>query len=46
MQILLKALDHVLVTMFLVGGVGSAVVFVVVVISFTRDMLKLSDKGE
>ncbi|MES2220383.1 MAG: hypothetical protein V4587_05390 [Acidobacteriota bacterium] len=39
MHLLLRVVDHVLVGMFLVGGVGSAVVFVVVVISFAKDML-------
>ena len=46
MHLLLKVVDHVLVGMFIVGGIGSAVVFVVVVVSFTRDMLNVSDKSE
>jgi hypothetical protein len=46
MHLLLKVVDHALVGMFVVGGIGSAVVFVVVVISFTRDMLNLGDKTE
>lgn len=43
MQILLKILDHFLVGMFLVGGVGSAFV---IVISFIEDMHKLTAKDE
>ena len=43
MQILFKALDHVLVAMFLIGGVGSAFV---IVISFAEDMHELFTKDE
>ena len=43
MHALLKLIDHVLVTMFLVGGVGSAVV---IVISFAEDMHELFSKNE
>jgi hypothetical protein len=43
MQILLKVVDHVLVAMFLVGGVGSAFV---IVISFVEDMHELLSKND
>ena len=43
MQILLKILDHILVGMFLIGGVGSTFV---IVISFVEDMHKLTAKDE
>ncbi|HVC90801.1 MAG TPA: hypothetical protein VND66_09300 [Acidobacteriaceae bacterium] len=43
MQIFLKALDHILVGMFLVGGVGSAFV---IVISFAEDMHELVTKND
>lgn len=43
MQLLLKTLDHVLVAMFLVGGIGSAFV---IVISFVEDMHELFTKNE
>jgi hypothetical protein len=46
MHQLLEVLGRVLVTMFLVGGVGSAVVIVVVVISFSKDMRTLFAKDE
>jgi hypothetical protein len=46
MRLLLEVLDRVLVTMFLVGGVGSVVVIVVVVISFSKDMRELFAKDE
>lgn len=43
MQLLLKMIDHVLVAMFLIGGVGS--VFVIV-ISFAEDMRELLSKND
>ncbi|MHB1935657.1 MAG: hypothetical protein ACYCOR_03645 [Acidobacteriaceae bacterium] len=43
MHILLKALDHVLVGMFLIGGFGSAFV---IVISFAEDMHELFSKND
>lgn len=43
MQLLLKALDHILVGMFLVGGVGSSFV---IVISFVEDMHELFSKND
>lgn len=43
MHVLLEFIDHVLVTMFLVGGVGSAVV---IVISFAEDMHELFSKND
>lgn len=43
MQLLLKTLDHVLVAMFLVGGIGSTFV---IVISFVEDMHELFTKNE
>jgi hypothetical protein len=43
MHLLLKVLDHVLVAMFLIGGVGSAFV---IVISFAEDMHELFTKNE
>jgi hypothetical protein len=46
MHLLLKALDHVLVGMFLVGGVGSAVVIVAVILSFSKDMEHLFSKDD
>ena len=41
MELLLKVLDHVLVTMFVLGGIGSVVVIMVVIISFTKDRREL-----
>ena len=43
MQILLNLLNHALVAMFLIGGVGSALV---IVISFAEDMHELFTKDE
>jgi hypothetical protein len=43
MDLALKIVDRVLVSMFLIGGVGS--VFVIV-ISFVEDMHELFSKGE
>jgi hypothetical protein len=43
MQLLLKGLIDILVAMFVVGGVGSAVV---IVISFAEDMHELFTKNE
>jgi hypothetical protein len=43
MQLLLAGIDHLLVAMFLVGGVGSAFV---IVISFVEDMHELFTKNE
>lgn len=43
MQNLLKAVDYLLVAMFLIGGVGSAFV---IAISFVEDMHELFTKGE
>ena len=43
MHLLLKVVDHVLVAMFLVGGVGSAFV---IVISFAEDMHELFSKND
>ena len=43
MQILLKTVDYVLVSMFLIGGFGSAFV---IVISFAEDMRELFSKND
>lgn len=43
MQMLLKVLDHVLVAMFLIGGVGSSFV---IIISFAEDMHELFTKDK
>lgn len=43
MQLLLKIIDHVLVAMFVVGGIGSAFV---IVISFAEDMRELLSKND
>jgi hypothetical protein len=45
-HLLLKALDHILVGMFLVGGVGSVVVIVAVILSFSKDMGHLFSKDD
>jgi hypothetical protein len=42
-HLLLKAVDHVLVAMFLIGGFGSAFV---IVISFVEDMHELLSKND
>jgi hypothetical protein len=44
MHLLLRALDHVLVGMFLVGGLGSTVVIAVVIVSFSKDVGDLFSK--
>jgi hypothetical protein len=46
MHLLLDIVDRALVTMFLIGGVGSVCVIVVVVISFSKDMGELFAKDE
>jgi len=43
MHLLLKVVDHVLVSMFLLGGFGSAFV---IVISFAEDMHELFSKND
>jgi len=43
MNIVLTILDRILVTMFVVGGIGSAVV---IVISFAEDMHELFSKND
>jgi hypothetical protein len=43
MHLLLRAVDHVLVAMFLIGGFGSAFV---IVISFVEDMHELFSKND
>lgn len=43
MQFIISVLDPVLIGMFIVGGVGSAIV---IVVSFVEDMHELFSKGE
>ncbi|MEO6964829.1 MAG: hypothetical protein ABI076_02900 [Acidobacteriaceae bacterium] len=41
MELLLKVLEHILVAMFVLGGIGSVAVILVVIISFTKDRREL-----
>jgi hypothetical protein len=43
MQILLKVIDHILVGMFLIGGVGSAFVIVISFVEDTHELLSRND---